>query len=373
MSVVLFMSARWTGNDLSRLDPEDHIVPVAFRIDEPDKASEFKLCQTEIVNPTSPPPFAINNPGQLCYAISTLQALYASDVLRNRIIVGYLNSKASSAILDVLYPIFLDMQESSLTLREMITEEQLRDLVALFFGSTYKQRGRKPIDIIHKQNDANELAVKLIDGDYMRGGIGMITKDLISVKVQEKIVCRNCNATSRNFFDTDNSIIVHVPEDSEFSLTIDAMIDSIINSEYRLPSDTKCDCGTIGTKYVERNILTPPIVLVVRQSRTKGRGTTYLKNKTPVRIREELSLTVGNEVVQYNLVSMTCHMGYSNRERIDSGHYISFCKYDGKWYVYDDRHRDEMNPFTAPSHAEHLHRSETLLVYELACTVSDGK
>lgn len=152
-----------------------------------------------------------------------------------------------------------------------------------------------------------------------------------------KINCNQCSYMTTSY-DPNNILFLTIPDSKE--LTLFDCMDNYFGKEIMTDNDWKCDsCGNKRDNYREFRLVNAPSILMICLKRTIDHNNSgnYTKENTKVifplilNIDKYLIKLNSNSPKNYQLMSISNHYG-----RIDSGHYISICKKNDKWYRFDD-------------------------------------
>jgi ubiquitin C-terminal hydrolase len=137
------------------------------------------------------------------------------------------------------------------------------------------------------------------------------------------IKCETCNNITFNF-----EPFISIPLDICDNTDISSMLRDYLKSSTS-KGDWKCDKCNDCTQYTKKlQLWKLPKVLVFHIKRFNNH---ISKNTTPINIPESFQIKSNQNLVKYQLSSMALHYGNLNK-----GHYISICKDEQKYMLYDD-------------------------------------
>ena len=189
------------------------------------------------------------------------------------------------------------------------------------------------------QEDSHEFLTSLLD--KLKDELEQFSKEnnitnqvseSFELKHEATLYCKNCHKTKNGNTNISSDFGLMLEIDKNF----DTMLERTLIHDIEDFTCEKCDTEK-GTFEARINILSLPKNLIICIKRF-GFDSSYNSYKInhPVELEEtiEVPLSINNdtEMVKYELVSIICHLG-----TLASGHYTSFVKINGEWYLANDK------------------------------------
>lgn len=279
----------------------------------------------------------IDNPGNQCYLIATLQMLSNCELLTD--IIQMQNSEPNLLIMN--FKSLLDTiwsRNNGFVRFERYSETPKSGKVTPGI-TNIKQIISNRNDIFNNwmQQDCSEFLqffIEVINGEIIDNMINLI----FELAITSNNHCNTCNSEKIKVKAADTELILYLP-----SKNIPTTIETLIQSKFKeyIGDPFFCNSCHNNREHTSLDLINQfPDFLVIRLNRFKyNRQTNKLdKLKNNITMNDEIDLTpyrfVQGTTQKYQLVAITYHLGYSPI----SGHYISEClnKHNNQWYRYND-------------------------------------
>lgn len=282
-------------------------------------------------------PRGLLNLGNTCYMNAVIQTLYSVQAFRNLIV----NSATRKGLCHELQKLFKEMQSS------------ISPVSPTSFKSTFSKYQNKFFGL--RQQDAQEFLRYLMNGlqdelnsiqqkprhsarpaspksadqawrQYRETVDDSPLVDLLVGLLCSTICCSICRSTSNcwaPFWDLSLPLTRSNSQDRLSEVINNFIAEETLDGDER-PTCSKCKIATKSTKRISFSKL--PQVLVLHLKKFSNDG--YKLSSPEVIIEKKIRLNN----INYQIQACISHHGHSSC----SGHYTSHCKYDGKWFHFND-------------------------------------
>lgn len=277
-----------------------------------------------------------------CYANSVLQFIFSSINLTKILIIAKEVSvsdpkKREESIIDRLFEIY-DIYHKS--------QDQ-------FIKPTFQRISQKLSEIEKNQfdnnleQDANEFLIALLGQlrEFFDSGIkplpanSSVYRRNVCGLLEVSYLCENCIREEKNLDIEYRECIYNLKFPSDFQeregIRLTDMLKDHVNSESDVDKQCKHKCNVfdgvnIDTKHKKSDKITMRDVVIVNLGRFELDNSGIIR-KIDKNVQVDLSMT-NDEGEPLNLVSFIHHDGTTPQ----SGHYVCFCRYNGRWYECND-------------------------------------
>ncbi|KAM0674412.1 hypothetical protein GVAV_002025 [Gurleya vavrai] len=280
-----------------------------------NKEKEGQLNISEFQNKTFNKNNTLNfkNYGNTCYSNSVIQALYTQKNF-----VDLINStKCKGVLINILRKTFHTMTD----------EVKIKEYTTFLISNTMNIILKNSRFVNKRQEDVNEFLIAILD---ILSGEFKTSKNINDYTKFESLFDGKqfwFQSLDSDFFRPINLRTTVFPIKKNLSTTMtEFFTESFCNNEQ-------------NQNYIHRMLVTekPPQCMIVYLQRNLffGKDRSSFQIEKTVEIQETIDLDTKRPKkngFKFNLNALVFHVG----ESTDSGHYISYCKRDGRWFCFDD-------------------------------------